>query len=424
MAAAYLLSRRHEVHLFEKDHRIGGHTQTHSIEQTDAPGAPPLQIDSGFIVHNEKTYPNLIRLFHELGVERQKSDMSFAVTDRQTGFEYSSHGLRGFFATKRNLLRPGHYRFMADMFRFYREAAELLLNPANLNLTLGDYLRSAKFGHDFARYYLYPMTASVWSTSLEEVEQFPAFTLIRFFENHGWLGRNTNPQWYVLKGGSSSYIPALTAPYRERIHLGAGIKAVRRTITADPQSKNGVELVFENRYGDKERKPEWFDEVVLACHAPQAIAVLADATPCERTILGSFRTSRNEAVLHTDEKILPRRQVARAAWNYSLGTTTKAVTLTYSMNRLQNLEVLQGTQHKEYCVTLNETGLIDPKKVLRTMEYSHPLYTLDAVRAQSRWAEISGHHHTHFAGAYWFYGFHEDGLNSALRVAKALGVDW
>ncbi len=419
MAAAYLLSkdvsRRHEVWLYEKDDRIGGHTHTHPIETSRG----VLPIDSGFIVHNDRTYPHLIRLFAELGVEREKSDMSFAVTDRATGFEYSSHGLAGFFATKLSLVRPSHYRFLLDTLRFYREAAKLLKDPANVRLTLGDYLRGAKFGPEFARYYLYPMTASVWSTSLDEVEQFPAFTLIKFFENHGWLGRNTNPQWYVLKGGSSSYIPKITAPYAERIVRNATIRAVRRNLAAGQarggQSEGGVTLVHE------ERAPEVFDEVVLACHAPQALALLEEPTEAERAVLGGFRTSHNQAVMHTDASILPRRKIARASWNYSLGTGIRAATLTYSMNRLQNLPVPDG---EEYCVTLNQSGLIDPGKVLHTMDYAHPLYTLEAVRSQERWAEVSGQRHTHFCGAYWFYGFHEDGMKSAVRVAKSLGVEW
>ncbi len=415
MAAAYLLSKhaggRHEVWLYEKQDRIGGHTHTHQIETSRG----VLPIDSGFIVHNNKTYPNLIRLFGELGVEREKSDMSFAVTDRQTGFEYSSHGLAGFFATKSSLLRPSHYRFLLDTLRFYREAAELLKDPANVRLTLGDYLRAAKFGPEFARYYLFPMTASVWSTSLDQVEQFPAFTLIKFFENHGWLGRDTNPQWYVLKGGSSSYIPQITAPYVERIVRNAKIRAIRRNLAAAPQSEGSVQLVHEDR------APEVFDEVVLACHGPQALALLEEPTDTEREVLGGFRTSRNQAVMHTDSSILPRRKIARASWNYSLGTGIKAATLTYSMNRLQNLPVPAG---EEYCVTLNQAEWIDPAKVLRTIDYGHPLYTLDAVHSQERWADVSRKHHTHFCGAYWFYGFHEDGMKSAVRVAKSLGVDW
>jgi len=401
MSAAYLLSQKHEVWLFEKEKRLGGHTHTHTIETS----CGPLQIDTGFIVHNDRTYPNLVWLFRRMGLARQKSDMSFGVSCRQTGFEYSSRGLRGLFAG-RNWYRPAHYRFLAEIVRFNREARKLLRDPAHTDVTLGDYLRSHQFEGDFTRYYLHPMAAAVWSSSLEEIEDFPALTLIRFFDNHGFLGLNTQAQWYVLQGGSSTYIPPLTAPYRQRIRLGSNINAVTRTLT-------GVQIAFSDRL------PENFDEVVFACHAPQTMQLLKDASPVERQVLGSFRTSRNETVLHTDSRLLPRQPDARASWNYHLGTNRQAATLTYHMNRLQNLPTPE-----DYCVTLNDTESVDERCILREMTYFHPLYTLDAVRAQARWEEISGRNHAHFCGAYWFYGFHEDGLNSAIRVAERLGVRW
>jgi predicted NAD/FAD-binding protein len=248
------------------------------------------------------------------------------------------------------------------------------------------------------------MAAAVWSTSLEEIEDFPALTLIRFFDNHGFLGLTTQAQWYVLQGGSSAYIPPLTAPYRDRIRLGSNINAVTRTPA-------GAQIAFADR------PPESFDEVVFACHAPQTVQLLKDASPVERHVLGSFRTSRNQAVLHTDSRLLPRQPDARASWNYHLGTNRQAATLTYHMNRLQGLPTPE-----DYCVTLNDTQSVDKRRILREMTYFHPLYTLDTVRAQARWPEISGRNHTHFCGAYWFYGFHEDGLNSAIRVAEKLGV--
>ncbi|MGD0164767.1 MAG: FAD-dependent oxidoreductase [Candidatus Sulfotelmatobacter sp.] len=402
MGAAYLLSQKHEVWLFEKEARLGGHTHTHQIETSRG----VLPIDTGFIVHNDRTYPNLVRLFQQIGIARQASEMSFGVSCRQTGFEYSSRGLSGFFAGRSNWHRLGHYRFLAEIMRFNREARKLLQDPANAGMTLGDYLRANQFGGEFTRYYLHPMAAAVWSTSPEEIENFPAFTLIRFLENHGLLGLTTAPQWYVLKGGSSVYVPPLTAPYRERIRLGAKINGVRRTAA-------GVQIGFEDR------PPESFDEVVFACHAPQTLQLLKDLTPLEGQVLGGFRTSRNETVLHTDSSLLPRRLGARASWNYHLGPKRRAATLTYHMNRLQSLPT-----REDYCVTLNDTQSIGERQILREMTYFHPLYTLNAVRAQARWREISGRNRTHFCGAYWFYGFHEDGLNSAIRVAQTLGVSW
>jgi uncharacterized protein len=400
MTACYLLSLKHDVSLFEKELRLGGHTHTHNIETSRG----PLPIDTGFIVHNDRTYPNLVRLFRKLGIERQPSDMSFGVSCRETGFEYSTRGVRGFLGS--NLLHLPQYRLFAQILRFNRAAQALLRNPANIDLTLGEYLRANGFHGDFSRYYLNPMAAAVWSTSLEEIEEFPAFTLFRFLDNHGLLGITTQAQWYALRGGSGVYIGPLTAPYQPRIRLGARIEEVTRNV-------RGVQIALEGR------PPEQFDEVVFACHAPQVMQLLKDATPAERSVLSNFRTSRNRTVLHTDSSLLPRRRQARASWNYHLGSSRRSATLTYHMNRLQSLPT-----REDYCVTLNETGTLDGRRILREMDYFHPLYTVDAVRAQSRWSEISGKERTHFCGAYWFYGFHEDGLNSAIRVAERLGVRW
>lgn len=402
MAVAYLLSQKHLVYLLERDDRIGGHTHTHSI----ATSRGPSPIDTGFIVHNDRTYPNLVKLFKELGIARRKSDMSFGVSCQKTGFEYSSRGLGGLFAQKTNWLRPRHYRFLSEIMRFNREAPQVLDDPAGADLTLGKWLGANDFSPEFSRYYLYPMAASVWSTSMEEIDEFPAVTLVRFFANHGFLGVNTHPQWYVLEGGSSQYIAPLTKPYRDRIRKGVNIIAVTR-------SQAGAHLTYADG------SSETFDEVVFACHGPQAMALLADATPQERSVLQGFTTSRNETVLHTDAKMLPSRPSARASWNYHVGADERAVTLTYHMNRLQNLAAPEP-----YCVTLNATDRIEQSQVLRAMTYFHPLMTLPAIRSQARWQEISGRNHTHFCGAYWFYGFHEDGFNSALRVAQALGVNW
>ena len=305
-----------------------------------------------------------------------------------------------------NWYRLGHYRFLAEIIRFNREARTLLDNPANAGITLRDYLRDHQFHGEFTRYYLHPMAAAVWSTSPEEIEDFPAFTLIRFLANHGLLGLNSAPQWYAVQGGSKAYIAPLTKPYRDRILLAAKVEGVTR-------GPEGITVHFDG--GSAQR----FDDVVFACHAPQALQLLRDATPVEQQVLNSFRTSRNETVLHTDSRLLPRRPGARASWNYHLGTRRKAATLTYHMNRLQSLQTPE-----DYCVTLNDNQSVDERRILREMTYFHPLYTLEAVRAQARWSEISGKIRTHFCGAYWFYGFHEDGLNSAIRVAEHLGASW
>ena len=403
MAAAHFLSRKHQVFLFEKEHRLGGHTNTVMLETSQG----PLAVDTGFIVHNDRTYPNLVRLLAELGVQTQPSDMSFGVFCPETGFEYSSRGFGGLFAQRSNLFRPAHYRLFAEILRFNREAPKLLSDPRAADVLLGEYIERAGFSEDFKNYYLYPMASAVWSMAPELVSSFPALTLVRFFDNHGMLGIHTHPKWKVIRGGSHVYIGPLTAAYRDRIFTGASIRAVSRTET-------GVTLRFAGLPSME------FDQVVFACHGDQVLPLLESPTEAERDVLGCFTTSRNETWLHTDSSALPRRPRARASWNYRVHEEQQAaVTLTYHMNRLQSLETAE-----EYCITLNPREEINPAKVLRKMDYHHPLYTGEAIRAQQRWGEISGRNRTHFCGAYWFYGFHEDGLNSALRVARALGVDW
>jgi uncharacterized protein len=402
MAAAYFLSRKHEVSLFEKEDRLGGHTHTHQLQTSVGTRA----IDTGFIVYNERTYPNLTRLFRELGVETINSDMSFGVSCLQTGFEYSSRGLAGFFADKRNLFRTRHFTLLAEILRFNRVSENSLKANTLSGMTLAEYARRHGFRQELLDRYLYPMSSAIWSTSRGEIQEFPAETLIRFFANHGLLGVNTHPQWKVLKGGSHQYIAPLTSPYRERIFKNASPAAVSRT-------ENGAVLKFRNR-------PDMiFDSVVLACHAPQALALLESPPERERQVLGAFQTSANHAKLHTDSSMLPRRQRARASWNYHLTEGNGFATITYHMNRLQRLDTPE-----DYCVTLNDSGRVNDRQVLKQMTYHHPLYTAVAVRAQQRWSEINNIDRIHYCGAYWFNGFHEDGLNSALRVARSFGIEW
>ena len=402
LAAGYYLSRKHTVSLFEIDAKLGGHTNTVVVDSS----VGPLPVDTGFIVHNERTYPQLVRLFRELGVETQPSDMSFAVSCPETGFEYSSRGTRGFFAQGANLLNPMSYELLREIIRFNRLAPRYLANHENSGATLGDFLDECHFQGVFLDYYLLPMASAVWSTASNAVRSFPAQTLIRFFANHGMLGITSDLQWRTVRGGSHSYLGPMSAPFRDRVHLSSNITSVRR-------SGAGVTLNFLDRPSLD------FDEVVFACNCDRVLPLLESPTDAERDVLRNFTTSRNETCLHTDSRLLPRRGSARASWNYNLHLNNgHAATVTYHMNRLQSLDV-----EEDYCVTLNANGSIDPAKVLRRMTYWHPLFTADAIRAQSRWKEISGHNHTHFAGAYWFYGFHEDGLNSALRVAATLGVN-
>jgi len=403
LAAAYLLRRRHRVRLFEQDERLGGHTNTVVISTPR--GSVPL--DTGFLVHNDRTYPNLVRLFQELGVATRDSDMSFAVSCQGSGLEYSSRGANGFFAQRWNLMRPSHLSLLSEILRFNREAPALLEAPDAERQTLGDFLESRRFGQGFTHRYLFPMASSIWSASLDAIRSFPALTLIRFFDNHGLLSLDAQPTWKVVAGGSHSYIPRLTAQMTGDIHQGVSIHSVRR-------SEDGVTLTFRDRPSMR------FDDVVFACHGDQVLPLLADPSDRERDLFPRFTTTTNVAWLHTDGSVLPAQARARASWNYRLADDPDAPpTVTYDLNRLQGL-----TTPDQYCVTLNPNGGIDERRVLRRFVYRHPLYTREAIRAQREWGEVSGVIRTHYCGAYWRYGFHEDGLHSALRVARALGVEW
>ncbi len=404
LASAFFLSRRHEVHLFEKDNRLGGHTHTVVVDSERG----PVALDTGFLVHNDRTYPRLVRLFAELDVDTVSSDMCFAVACAGTGLEYSSRGARGFFAQARNVVSPTHLGLLSEIFRFNREAPRLLAAPDAGSMTLGEFLDARRFNAVFVHRYLLPMASAIWSASLASIRAFPALTMIRFLDNHGLLAVTGQPMWKTVKGGSATYIPKLTAPVGNRMYLGVSLEGIRRDET-------GVTIRFAGGRPDQR-----FDEVVLACHGDQVLPLLDDATDSERDVFSSFRTTTNEAWLHTDASVLPVREAARASWNYRLHDDTDlAPTVTYDLNRLQSL-----TTTEQFCVTLNPIGGIDESQVIRHMSYQHPLYDHAAIRAQERWAEVSGTHRTHYCGAYWFYGFHEDGLRSALRVASALGVEW
>lgn len=405
LAAAYLLSRRHRVTLVERDTRLGGHTHTVVV---DGPSGP-IALDTGFLVHNTHTYPHLVRLFAEIGVETQPSDMSFSVWCPTTGFAYSSRGLSGYFAQPRNLVRAGHHRLLRDIFRFHRDAPGVLARPDTRHWTVGDFLRDRRFGDEFAPRYLVPMTSAIWSASAESVDRFPIHTLLQFLLNHGLLAMRGQPIWRVVRGGSHTYIPRLTAPLTNHgeVITSAGLVSILR-------GERGVVLTFARRPGLQ------VDEVVLACHGDQVLPLLANPTDQEREVFSQFTTTANEAWLHTDSAALPREAAARASWNYRLsGGASSPPSVTYHLNRLQRID-----SAIDYCVTLNPRWTIDPTSVLRRMEYRHPQVTRESVRAQARWREVSGALRTHYCGAYWGHGFHEDGLMSAMRVADALGVAW
>ncbi|SDS18896.1 NAD(P)/FAD-dependent oxidoreductase [Pseudomonas oryzae] len=400
LTSAYLLNRRHEVTLFEASDWIGGHTHTVDVRLDGRDYA----IDTGFIVFNDWTYPNFIRLLEQLGVASRPTEMSFSVHDPDSGCEYNGNNLNSLFAQRRNLLSPSFLGMLRDILRFNREALrDLAEERIGGDITLGDYLARGRYGRRFIDHYIVPMGAAIWSMSLEDMLDFPLQFFVRFFKNHGLLSVNDRPQWRVIAGGSSAYVAPLTASFRERIRLNCPVWLVER-------DEDGVTLLSP---AGRER----FDKVVFACHSDQALALLAAPSPAERQILGALRYADNDVVLHTDTRLLPQRPLAWASWNYRLGGPARQpAAVTYNMNILQGIEAA-----KTFCVSLNQTAAIDPAKILGRYNYAHPQYSLAGIAAQARWRELYGQQHTFYCGAYWANGFHEDGVVSALRVADAFG---
>ncbi len=391
LGAAYLLSRAHDVELFERDSRPGGHVNT--VEHAG------LGLDTGFIVHNGPNYPYLTRLFDELGVRVQDSEMSFSVSCGDCGLEWSG---RRPFAQARNLADPRFHRFLAEVARWLRTATSTL--DTSEGLSLGQYVSRHGYSERFRTHFLVPLTSALWSTAPERALDFPATYAIGFFEHHGMLGFG-RLSWRTVSGGSRRYVDELLARLRRPARIGVGVRSLRR-------GPDGVELTTDD--GETHR----FDRAVLATHADQALALLADPSDEERAALGSFRYTANETVLHTDERFLPRARAARASWNYHVNGKVEP-TVTYYLNRLQRLDAAE-----HYCVTLNRTEEIDPARVIMKTVYEHPLYTLETLRGQELVERIQGARHTLFAGAHLGNGFHEDGLASGVRAAARLGVEW
>lgn len=400
MVAAYRLSREHHVTVLEAGDYIGGHTNTVDV----ACEGRVYPIDTGFIVFNERTYPNFIRLLRALNIPSHPTEMSFSVRCERTGLEYNGTSLNALFAQRRNLLRPSFYRMLRDILRFNREAVDLL-EAHDDTLTLGDYLARNRYSPVFVDHYIIPMGAAIWSAVPGAMHRFPARAFVRFFHHHGMLTVNDRPVWRVVTGGSREYVRALTRPYRDHVQLRARVRSIRRAATH-------VTVSVEQPDGRHQIRA---DHVILATHSDQALALLADPTPQEREILGAIPYQENEAVLHTDTALLPRRRLAWASWNYHvLDRSQERVAVTYHMNTLQRLRA-----PREFCVTLNHTGAITPSAILRRLVYHHPVYTTAALAAQRRHREINGSARTHYCGAYWGFGFHEDGVNSALEVCRA-----
>lgn len=391
---AHHLAREHDITVYEAGSHIGGHTHTHEVQQ----GGRSYQVDTGFIVYNDWTYPNFIALLDELGVASQPSSMSFSVRDERSGLEYNGTTLNTLFAQRRNLLRLSFLRMIRDILRFNREAPALLQDTGE-DITLGDYLARGNYSRGFIDHYIVPMGAAIWSTDPVNMLAFPARYFVRFFHNHGMLSVDERPQWRVIRGGSARYVEALVAPFRDRIRLNTPVQSIRR---------EGKHAWVQAQGHAAER----YDAVFLACHSDQALRLLADPSAAESEVLGAIRYQPNEAVLHTDMRLLPRTRRAWAAWNYHvLPQDTGRVALTYNMNILQSLDT-----PTPLLVTLNHGEAIDPAKVIKRIPYEHPLYTRAGVAAQARQGEINGPLNTYFCGAYWRYGFHEDGVVSALAA--------
>ena len=400
LVAAYVLAREHEVTVFEAGRVAGGHANTVRVDTEHE----THHVDTGFIVFNDRNYPNFQRLLTQLDVRTQTSDMSFGVSDGRGDFEYAGGSANGLFAKRTHLVTPWFHRMIVDLARFNRAARELLGGDES-GPSLGHWLEQQRFSRPFIERLIVPQASAVWSADPSQMWSFPARFLIEFFDNHGMLGFRDRPRWRTVTGGSARYVEALLQRFDGRIWLDTPVTGVTRAADHVLVTPRGAE-------------PQRFDEVVLATHSDQTLRLLDDATDSEQQLLRAIPYQPNEAVLHTDTAMLPHRRRAWASWNVHLPPVPETrSTVTYHMNRLQSLNA-----DREFCVTLNRTGEIDPSKVIETIGYAHPVFTAAGIRAQHRVGEISGRNRTHFAGAYWGWGFHEDGVVSAQRVAARFGM--
>ena len=394
--AAHELSRNHDVTVYEASDYVGGHTNTSDVSIDGHEYA----IDTGFIVFNYRTYPQFTRLLNELNVEVEPTNMSFSVKDEGSGLEYNGNTLNSLFAQRSNIFRPSFLRMIRDILRFNREAVKSLEHE-DAELPLGDYLRKHRYGDEFKNHYIIPMGAAVWSTEATQMQNFPARFFIRFFHNHGLLSVNDRPVWHVIRGGSREYLAPLIRPFADRIRTSTPVRKIRRF-------PDHVEIYTDN--DDRER----YDAVFIATHSDTALNIIEQPTGAEKEVLGSIPFQKNEAVLHTDTSLLPKHRLAWAAWNYHiLKENRDRVALTYNMNILQGIEA-----PLTFNVTLNNSDAIDPSKIIKRVQYEHPVFTPDSVAAQQRHGEINGTGNTWYCGAWWRNGFHEDGVVSALDAVK------
>jgi len=409
LLSGYLLSHRHDVSVFEADSEIGGHTATKVVSLPEG----EVAVDTGFIVFNDRTYPNFLKLLALLNVPYQTTDMGFSVTCHRTRFEYSGTSFNGLFAQRKNILDKSHWRMLKEIVQFNSACTRLYQdNCIPADQTLGDYLQLHGYSDRFVHFYILPMVSAIWSSAIDISAAMPLEFFVRFFHNHGLLTVTQQPQWYTVKGGSKEYLQPLTENFKQHIHTNCPVISVKR-------DANTV-VVSTLAFGE-----QLFDEVIFACHSDQALKLLADPSPAEYEILAAIPYQSNQVTLHSDSRLLPRLRRTWASWNYMLLDESEinrgddSAVLTYNMNILQKLN-----SATTFCVSVNADGFIDPQKIYGQYQYSHPMFTRESVAAQARWPEISGINRTHFCGAYWRNGFHEDGVVSAIRVAEMLGEVW
>jgi predicted NAD/FAD-binding protein len=402
LSAAWLLSQNHDVTVYEKNHYVGGHSNTADINVD----GKNICVDTGFIVYNPLNYPNLVALFEHLDVPTKRSDMSFSASLENGALEYSGTDLNGLFCQRKNIFRPRFLRMVTDLLRFYKQASSLCNDRSLQDVSLGSFLRRERYSDAFIYDHLMPMGAAIWSSSIDEMLSFPTLAFLRFFQNHGLLQLTGRPEWRTVDGGSREYVRRLAADFSDRIQCGDPVTAVAR--------RNG-QVIVSTASGSR----KIFDHVVMACHSDEALKLLTKPTNTEQNVLGNIQYQHNRAILHTDTSLMPKRRTAWASWNYidtGADDAGRSACITYWMNMLQGLQTSEPV-----LVTLNPNRNIDPKKILRNYDYEHPIFDLAAMRAQPQLWELQGRQNTWFCGAYFGSGFHEDGIQAGLAVAEMLG---
>ncbi len=397
LTVAHMLNKQHDISVFESSDYVGGHVNTIHIEDAQR----NLEIDTGFIVFNDWTYPNFEKLIKNLDIKIQNSQMSFSAKCEATGFEWSGNGLKGLMFNRDNWNQLKSYQMFSDIIRFNKDA-KLFIQEKNIDISLGQFLKNRKYSDAFIKYYILPMGAAIWSSEAPQINEFPAYSFLQFFNNHGLLNLKKRPQWKTIVGGSKQYVQQLIKPFEHKIFLNSPVQKIKRVAQR-------IEIFSLGR------NPEYFDHVFFACHADQALGILVDPTEEERTVLSAIRFQVNTAILHTDNSIMPQRKDAWSAWNYLLPkeNAKKSVAVTYYMNLLQNISAGQ-----DYFVSLNIPERIKPESIIANVEYMHPVFDKAAIRAQKKHSSINGHQHTWYCGAYWRNGFHEDGVWSAIQSVE------